>query len=62
MPLSSLCLELYIFEVMAYGDINLFFSLCVSGELLFPVGSAAGQGGRGGCHLLVRMVRKESEA
>lgn len=51
--LFSLCLELFIFEVaslpkgMAYGDINLFFSLYVSGEQLFPVGSAAGQGGRG---------------
>lgn len=60
--------ELFIFEVaslskgMAYSDINPYFSLYVSGEQLFAVGRAAAQGGRGGCQLLARMVRKESEA
>lgn len=68
MSLSSLCLELFIFEVAslpkgtAYDDINLCLSLYVSGEQLFPVGSAAAQGGRSGCHLLATMVRKESAA
>lgn len=60
--------EFFIFEVdslpegTAYGDLNLCLSLYVSGGQLFPVGSAAAQGGRGGCHLLARMIRKESEA
>lgn len=60
--------ELFIFEVasipksMAYSDMNPYFSLSVSGEQLCTVGKAAAQGGRGGCQLLARMFRKESEA
>lgn len=42
--------------------LSLYFSPYVSGQQFFPVGSAAAHGGRGGCLLLARMVRKESEA